>query len=269
MDLADIHDFDPSRVRNAMISKGGQVSIPAEVRRRWRTDRVRLVDLGDRLIVRPVAVRRHRRRQGGAAAASRPHRRGPPRRRTRRGRRRRGPPVILDAYAVIAYLAGERAADEVEQLLRSIDDRPRITAVNAGEVVDRLTRAAGLDLGRVLDELRGLRDGGVEILAVDAFDGMCAGSLRQKFYDRRTAPLSLADCIALTAALRYRQPLATADPALATAAPQHGPRRRRAPQLVGRPPDVGEASRGCAGDRRILGGVAKVLDRPVLFYDDL
>jgi PIN domain nuclease of toxin-antitoxin system len=126
--------------------------------------------------------------------------------------------VILDAYALIAYLAGERAADEVEQLLRGGDDPPAISPVNAGEVVDRLTRVAGHDLNRVLRELLRLRDGGLEILTVDAFDGLCAGALRQRFYDRRHAPLSLADCAALTAAVRHGQRLATADAPLATAA---------------------------------------------------
>jgi hypothetical protein len=28
--------------------------VPAEVRRRWGTDQVRIVDLGDRLVVRPL-----------------------------------------------------------------------------------------------------------------------------------------------------------------------------------------------------------------------
>jgi bifunctional DNA-binding transcriptional regulator/antitoxin component of YhaV-PrlF toxin-antitoxin module len=36
------------------ISKGGQVSVPAEVRRRWKTSRVQLVDLGDSLVIRPL-----------------------------------------------------------------------------------------------------------------------------------------------------------------------------------------------------------------------
>lgn len=125
--------------------------------------------------------------------------------------------MILDAYAVIAYLAGEPAADEVEALLRDRADPCAISALSAGEVVDRLGRVAHIDLSRVLDEFHRLRDGGVEILTVDAFDGLCAGALRQRFYDRE-AQLSLADCATLTAALRHGQRLATADPALATAA---------------------------------------------------
>jgi bifunctional DNA-binding transcriptional regulator/antitoxin component of YhaV-PrlF toxin-antitoxin module len=36
------------------ITRGGQVSIPAAVRRRWATDRVVIEDKGDSLVVRPL-----------------------------------------------------------------------------------------------------------------------------------------------------------------------------------------------------------------------
>lgn len=36
------------------ISKGGQVSVPAEVRTRWQTSTVTVDDQGDRLVVRPA-----------------------------------------------------------------------------------------------------------------------------------------------------------------------------------------------------------------------
>lgn len=36
------------------ITSAGQVSLPAEVRRRWATDQVVLVDHGDHLVVRPA-----------------------------------------------------------------------------------------------------------------------------------------------------------------------------------------------------------------------
>jgi AbrB family looped-hinge helix DNA binding protein len=37
------------------VSRNGQVSIPAEARQRWRTDRVVVVDLGDHVVLRPAA----------------------------------------------------------------------------------------------------------------------------------------------------------------------------------------------------------------------
>lgn len=37
-----------------MISKGGQISVPADVRKRWRTRRLQLEDRGDALVLRPA-----------------------------------------------------------------------------------------------------------------------------------------------------------------------------------------------------------------------
>jgi bifunctional DNA-binding transcriptional regulator/antitoxin component of YhaV-PrlF toxin-antitoxin module len=36
------------------ISKGGQVSIPAQIRRRWATDALVVEDFGDRVVLRPI-----------------------------------------------------------------------------------------------------------------------------------------------------------------------------------------------------------------------
>lgn len=41
-------------MRTTTISSGGQVSIPAEVRRRWRTRTLSVEDRGDALVLRPV-----------------------------------------------------------------------------------------------------------------------------------------------------------------------------------------------------------------------
>jgi hypothetical protein len=44
--------FMKQRVR---ISKGGQISIPAAVRRRWATSVVTLEDIGERIVIEPAA----------------------------------------------------------------------------------------------------------------------------------------------------------------------------------------------------------------------
>jgi AbrB family looped-hinge helix DNA binding protein len=41
-------------MRTAKITAGGQISIPAEVRRRWGTARVLIRDDGDELVLRPL-----------------------------------------------------------------------------------------------------------------------------------------------------------------------------------------------------------------------
>jgi bifunctional DNA-binding transcriptional regulator/antitoxin component of YhaV-PrlF toxin-antitoxin module len=41
-------------MKKARITTGGQLSVPASVRKRWGTRVVALEDLGDRLVVRPL-----------------------------------------------------------------------------------------------------------------------------------------------------------------------------------------------------------------------
>lgn len=42
-------------MRLVKISRGGQISVPADIRHRWRTSRLVLEDLGDHLVIRPSA----------------------------------------------------------------------------------------------------------------------------------------------------------------------------------------------------------------------
>jgi bifunctional DNA-binding transcriptional regulator/antitoxin component of YhaV-PrlF toxin-antitoxin module len=41
-------------MKKAKITVGGQISVPASVRRRWGTSVVAVEDLGDRLVLRPL-----------------------------------------------------------------------------------------------------------------------------------------------------------------------------------------------------------------------
>src|SRR4051794_34736787 len=60
-----------------------------------------------------------------------------------RGRHAAPPVTILDAYAVIAFLRDEPAADEVRPLLDNGD--ARLTTVGVAEVLDHLLRLAKVD----------------------------------------------------------------------------------------------------------------------------
>jgi bifunctional DNA-binding transcriptional regulator/antitoxin component of YhaV-PrlF toxin-antitoxin module len=63
-------------MKQTTISKGGQVSIPAEVRHRWGTNRLLIDDRGDELVFRPLpmdpirAARGALRGHGGAEPSS-------------------------------------------------------------------------------------------------------------------------------------------------------------------------------------------------------
>jgi len=120
--------------------------------------------------------------------------------------------TVLDAYAVIAYLRGEPSADEIAELLRG----PAIlTSVTAAEVLDQMVRAYGCDPDAVDADLALLTHAGLTVQAVTHEVGVEAGRIRARRCHRDRAAISLADCVAAAMALAARQPLATADPALA------------------------------------------------------
>jgi PIN domain nuclease of toxin-antitoxin system len=121
--------------------------------------------------------------------------------------------IVLDAYAVLAYLRDEQhAAGEVGEMLA---EPTMLTAVNAAEVLDQLVRVYGRDADDVHADLAMLVHAGMQLGEVSAEVGMLAGRLRARHYHREYMAVSLADCVAAAAALPPGRPLATADPPLA------------------------------------------------------
>lgn len=135
---------------------------------------------------------------------------------------------------MIAALAGEAAAVEVEAEIRKGDTS--ITAVNMAEVIDQLVRAAGRPLQDVESSLASLAAGGMGGVHVDDSIGKLAGVIRAQHYDRRTAAISLADCVALAAASVTNATLATADPPLAALARRIGVKVLPLPDSAGNRP---------------------------------
>jgi PIN domain nuclease of toxin-antitoxin system len=120
--------------------------------------------------------------------------------------------------AVVAALTGEPARTEVAQLLRGGTGQPRIAAVNLGEVFDVMVRVKSWPRGRVDLALSWLTAGGLDVVSTNEQIARAAGDLRSRLYDRTTCPVSLNDCVALATARLLREPLATADAALAASA---------------------------------------------------
>ena len=138
--------------------------------------------------------------------------------------------TVLDAYAVIAYLRGEPAADEVSDLLRG----PAVlTSINAAEVRDQMVRVFGADADGMEADLALLHHAGLTVQAVTHELGMQAGRIRARRYHRQRAAVSLADCVAAAAALALSFPLATSDPALAEALRAEGGTVRPLPDSKG------------------------------------
>lgn len=141
--------------------------------------------------------------------------------------------TVLDAFAVVALLREEPAAELVAGIVRS---PTTLTAVNAAEVVDRLARRHGWSADDVEMDLQVLGIGGMELVPVSVETGLEAGRLRTRHHDRNEAAISLADCVAAATALRLERPIATADPALAAMVRAEGGTVTALPDSTGRMP---------------------------------
>jgi predicted nucleic acid-binding protein len=141
---------------------------------------------------------------------------------------------VLDAFALVALVRDEPAAAEVEALLRRGD--AAMTTTNLGEALDQLHRVGGQAIEELQAHLAPLIGGAVTLLEVDARLMWRAVELRGRHYRRRTAELSLADCVALAAAEPGKDRLATADVALAAAAQAEGVELIALPSSAGQRP---------------------------------
>ncbi len=122
---------------------------------------------------------------------------------------------MLAANGLIAYLAGAPGATDVRGLLEG--GRAAITTLNLAEAVDVLARRFAVAPARTRSLVDPLLDGALSLLPVEARQAWRAGELRAAHYDRRSAALSLADCILLAAA-ETADGLATSDSVVARVA---------------------------------------------------
>lgn len=114
--------------------------------------------------------------------------------------------AVLDAWAVMAYLRAEPAAERTQQ---AIDDGAVMSWINLGEVLYLLHRAVGADYAReTIRDLRSVID--VEVPDVDRITE--AAVLKAEH------PLSYADAFAAATAIAHDARLLTGDPELLTAA---------------------------------------------------
>jgi PIN domain nuclease of toxin-antitoxin system len=115
--------------------------------------------------------------------------------------------TVLDTYAVVAYLRAESAADSVATLLRGQSCLTTATAL--AEIVDRMVRLDAAHEDDVITDLAEL--GLLDAIAVDSRMALAAGRLRARHYHRTRRAVSLADCVAASAARTLAEPLATSD----------------------------------------------------------
>jgi predicted nucleic acid-binding protein len=121
------------------------------------------------------------------------------------------PVIVLDAYALEAYLNDELpVADVVEPLLLS-GEQVLISGINLAETLDRMIRVHRMAPAELEANLLGT---GVHVTAVDEPTAFEAARLRAAHYHRTRRAVSIADCCAAALALDRDAPLVTSDPAL-------------------------------------------------------
>lgn len=116
--------------------------------------------------------------------------------------------VILDSWAVVAYLEDEPAAEDVETIMEEAHDAGiplLMTVVNAGEVWYSVARSQSEKLAddNVLKELGDL---GITLVDVDW------ALTRQAAAFKRRGRIAYADCFAAALAKQNEAPLVTGDP---------------------------------------------------------
>jgi predicted nucleic acid-binding protein len=118
--------------------------------------------------------------------------------------------TVLDAFAVLALLRGEPAAEAVSTLIETGEGI--LTPLGVAEVVDHLVRIVGVaEDDAVLDVAQlGLADPQPLTAAVS----LRAGLLRARHYHRTARAVSLADCVAAETARTLDASVATSDPHL-------------------------------------------------------
>lgn len=141
--------------------------------------------------------------------------------------------ILLDAYALVAAATGEAAASEVAELLR--DGDCAITTTNLAELYDQLVRRVGLSSEAIDAHVQPLLDESLALRPLDRERAIRAGLIRAQLYRKRTAELSLADCV-LLASLEQDDAVATADAPLARAARRLGHAVTALPDSRGRRP---------------------------------
>lgn len=117
--------------------------------------------------------------------------------------------TLLDAYALIAFLAGGPAAAEVRSLLREGD--VGVTTTNLVEVLDVSERVRALPIPHAMEVLEPLFEGTLVAISLDLGHARRAAEIRARHYHRTTRPISLADAV-LVAAARAGDRIATSDP---------------------------------------------------------
>jgi len=116
--------------------------------------------------------------------------------------------ILLDAYALVAFLAGNATGEHVRALLR---EGAGVTTANLAEAYEVSERRFGVAIARSGEILEPLFDQALRTIPLDRVMAQRAAEMRAKHYHRAKRPISLADAI-LIASAATDDAIATADP---------------------------------------------------------
>lgn len=123
--------------------------------------------------------------------------------------------TLLDAYALIAFLVGGPATQQVRVILREGD--AAVATANLAEALDVSQRVYGFPIPRAVEVLEPLLEGSLTTVPLDATVARRAAEIRAGHYHRSARPISLADAI-LVGSAGPNDRIATADPDVLTVA---------------------------------------------------
>lgn len=115
--------------------------------------------------------------------------------------------IVLDSFAVLAYLQAEKGAQQVKELLHKAANGQLtvlMTVINLGEVYYITSRVYGQE--RAEEVLAMLKHLPIKLVVVDEKLALEASRIKAKH------PLSYADAFAVTLAQRHGIPVVTGDP---------------------------------------------------------
>jgi predicted nucleic acid-binding protein len=127
--------------------------------------------------------------------------------------------ILLDAYALIAFLVGGPAAGRVRAVLR--EGSAGVATANLVEVLDVCNRLYSLPVDRALDVLDPLFEESISVVTLDRQIAGRAAQIRSRHYHRTARPISLADAVLVASATPVDR-IATADPDVLAVADAEG-----------------------------------------------
>jgi predicted nucleic acid-binding protein len=127
--------------------------------------------------------------------------------------------TLLDAYALVAFLAGGPAAAAVRGILREGD--AAVATANLAEALDVSQRVYGMPVDRAFGVLDPLFEQSLTALPLTLDTAQRAADVRARHYHRSLRPISLADAVLLASA-GDRDRIATADPDVLAVADAEG-----------------------------------------------